>query len=293
MRIRAIVLYCVLVYALGWTFQLAAIELAGNLDSAAALPWLGAAMFTPGLVALGFAVFHAPARKGLLFRPTWRMVPLMLPAFLIPTLIAFAGVAICEILGWGHAGWFAFGRDSVSISGGPWLLGKGSQTWPVFAANVIATGAAYSGINGLAAVGEEFGWRAFLQGQLIARLGIGGGIFLLGLLWAFWHLPLLLAGYNYPEHPLLGAVVLFPLTLVGASFFLGWLTLRARTFWPAAIAHGATNSIEEGVLGNIHLGVSHLHLDILRVVLTVLVGLICWILLTRNTARAGDVPVRP
>src|SRR3569623_771532 len=85
-----------------------------------------------------------------------------------------------------------------------------------------------------------------------------------------------LAAYNFPQHPILGAVVLFPLQLVGAAFFLGWLTIRARSFWPAALAHGATNSIQEGVLSNFHLAVPHIYEDVARTAIGVVVGLICW-----------------
>src|SRR5690606_23069025 len=122
-----------------------------------------------------------------------------------------------------------------------------AQPWPAFIANVALTGMWFALFNATVAVGEEFGWRGFLQGHLIARMGTTDGIVLLGFIWSMWHLPSLLAGYNFPEYPLLGATVLFPVQLIAASFFLGWLTLRAGSFWPAAIAHGATNSIQEGV----------------------------------------------
>jgi hypothetical protein len=36
----------------------------------------------------------------------------------------------------------------VTINGGPWLLGIGRQAWPVFIANVLVTGIAYSAISG-------------------------------------------------------------------------------------------------------------------------------------------------
>jgi membrane protease YdiL (CAAX protease family) len=108
------------------------------------------------------------------------------------------------------------------------------------------------------------------------------GIALLGLIWALWHLPALLAGYDYPEHPRLGAFLFMPIQLVAASFFLGWLTLRARSVWPAAIAHGAVNSIEEGVTSHLYLAVPHIYEDIARIAFTVLAGLIFWALLARR-----------
>ena len=66
---------------------------------------------------------------------------------------------------------------------------------------------------------------------------------------------------------------------MGASFFLGWLTLKAKSFWPAAIAHGAVNSIQQGVLDSLHLSVPQIYEDVMRVSLTLVVGVICLLLI--------------
>jgi len=148
-----------------------------------------------------------------------------------------------------------------------------------YAGNVFVTGACFSLLNAVVALGEEIGWCGFLQGQLIMRLGAMRGIALLGVIWSFWHLPALLAGYNCPQHPFLGAFVLFPIQLVGASCFLGWLTLKAKSFWPAAITHGAVNSIQQGVLDSLHLSLPQIYEHVMRVALTLLLGVICLLLI--------------
>jgi membrane protease YdiL (CAAX protease family) len=282
MKLPALLLYCFLVFALGWALQIGAIVYVGNPEDWAAAPWLVGAMFAPALVTLLFVWLYKPARGLLLWKPTWRMIPLAVIAFVVPTIIAFATVAAIELLQWSHSSWFVFRQSGVSISGGPWLLGRGVQAWPLFTVNVLLTGGGYALFNALFAMGEELGWRGFLQGQLTARMGTTGGIALLGLIWAFWHLPVLLAGYNYPEHPLLSAFLFTPIELVAIAFFLGWLTVRAGTFWPAAIAHGAGNSIEEGVTAHLHLALPHVYEDLMRLAITVAVGLIFWALLARR-----------
>lgn len=277
MRGRAIALYCLLTYALGWGLQLIAIrQSGGDLESDIATPWLIATMFTPMLATVVFLIFHRPARRGLLWKPTWRMLPLLVAGLVIPTLVAFAVLAVVTGAGWGESGWFRFSSQGVTIAGGPWLLGKGTQAWSLFLANVAVTGAVFAGLSGVAALGEEFGWRAFLQGHLIDRLGVSRGVILLGLIWAFWHLPGLVAGYNYPQTPLLGALVIFPIELVAMSLFMAWLTLSARSFWPAVIAHGAGNSIQEGVIGNLRMGVPQLYEDLTTMGVTLVIGLLCW-----------------
>lgn len=288
MRKRVIALYCLLVYAIAWSLQFAAIRATGgDLEADGAMPWLIGTMFVPGLTALLFVILHRPARAGLLWKPTWPTIPMALIGVITPALTAFAVLGVVEAMGWGKSGWFVFAADGATISGGPWLLGLGQMGWAMFAANVFVTSLAYALISALAAMGEEFGWRAFLQGHLIDRFGLTGGVIVLGLVWSFFHLPALLSGYNYPETPVLGAFVIFPIELVAVSFFFAWLTLSARSFWPAAIAHGSANAVQEGVIGNLQMTTPRLYEDLTTMGVTVVVGLLCWWWLSRRRARAG------
>lgn len=282
MNWRPVLQFCIVVYVLSWSIQIGVVLAYGNPENPRALPWGIGVMFTPALATLGFALYSREARKLIKWRPSWSMLPLSLVGFVVPTVIAFGTVAVVEIAMWGKSNWFDFSAGAVAISGGPWLLGRGTQGWPIFVANVLVTGGYFAAFNALAAMGEELGWRGFLQGLLIDRLGETRGIVLLGFIWSFWHLPTLLAGYNYPEHPVLGAVVLFPAQLIAASFFLAWLTIRAGSFWPAAVAHGAVNSIQEGVTHHIDMAVPHIYEDVTRVALTILIGLFFWWLLRQR-----------
>lgn len=293
MSLRAVVIYCLLALAASWGIQYGGLAVLGAFDGPEAGPWLLATMWSPTVVALGFIAFHPPARRGVLWKPTLPALPLALAAVAVPTLTAFALVAVFEALGWGDSGWFDFAAGGVTIAGGPWKLGQGAQNWPLFIANVALTGIWFAVLNLQAAVGEEFAWRGFLQGHVIDRLGQTVGLTCLGLFWSFWHLPSLLSGYNYPDHPVLGALVLFPVTLVAMAFFYGWLTLRARSFWPAALAHGAANSIEIGVISNIELTVPSLYLDLVGLCAAVLVGLLAWWALSRSPARREQPATAP
>ncbi|KAA6459123.1 CPBP family intramembrane metalloprotease [Acidobacteria bacterium AB60] len=276
---RLLMSYVGLVYLASWSLQIAALRSPNGIHDHAALPWMIAGMFTPAIVTLAFLIWQPQTRGSLMWKPCWGMIWPLFVGVAIPTLIAFGIVGMFQLLGWGRSGWFVFNYAGVSVSDGPWVLGKGFQNWPLYTANVFLTGVWFALLNGAVALGEEIGWRGFLQGHLIARLGAIRGIALLGIIWSFWHLPSLLSGYNYPKHPLVGAFVLFPLQLVGASFFLGWLTLKARSFWPAAIAHGAVNSIQQGVLDSVHLSAPQIYEDVVRVALTMLVGMVCLILI--------------
>ncbi|WP_257387821.1 CPBP family intramembrane glutamic endopeptidase [Tahibacter caeni] len=281
---RAILIFCLLTFVLGWGVQLGIVAAYGNPENAPSY-WLILVMSTPAIATVLFAIFHAPSRRQIRWKPTWRMWPMTVPALCIPILIGFGAVAAVLAFGWGTPGWFQFSPGGVQISGGPWLLGKGAQGWAPFVANVVVTGVWFAAISTIPAIGEELGWRGLLQGALIDRLGLGRGVVVLGLVWSFWHLPSLLAGYNYPDHPVLGGLLLFPLMLIGASLFLAWLTLRAGSFWPAAFAHGAGNSIEIGVISNLKMTMPQLYLDVLHLTLTLAAGLICFALLRRSRGR--------
>jgi membrane protease YdiL (CAAX protease family) len=285
--------YCLIVFGVAWALQLGAILTVGDLEDDAAAPWLIGTMFVPGLTALLLIAIRRDARRLLLWRPRWSVLILLPVAVLVPTAVAFGVVAIAVALDWGASGWFQFAPAGVTIGGGPWVLGVGDQSWMRFLANVAATGLVFALLNGMVAAGEELGWRGFLQGALIERFGTLRAIVLLGFLWSMWHLPAQLAGYNFPDHPILGSLLLSPLELIAASLFLGWLTIRTGSFWLAAVAHGAVNSIQEGVTANLELTVPRLYEDLTTLALYALVGLVFAGLLARKSPMYGATPRQP
>jgi len=100
-------------------------------------------------------------------------------------------------------------------------------------------------LNSLATLGEEFGWRAYLLPKLMP-LGWRKASLLMGLVWGVWHWPLIAMGHNYGVdyggYPWAGLLMtLWVMFLFGV--FLGWVSLRGRSVWPAVIGHGALNGI--------------------------------------------------
>ena len=94
-------------------------------------------------------------------------------------------------------------------------------------------------VNGLAAFGEELGWRGLLLREL-APLGFWRASFLIGAIWGIWHAPIIIQGYNYPQHPLLGILLMTLFCMLVAPLF-GYIRLRARSVIAAAVMHGALN----------------------------------------------------
>ena len=88
--------------------------------------------------------------------------------------------------------------------------------------------------------GEEFGWRGYLQPRIFPGRPVLAAV-ATGVIWAVWHYPVTLRGYNYPDHPVLGSLVFIPVT-ISLSYLFDWLRRRTGTIWTASLAHSATNS---------------------------------------------------
>jgi len=102
--------------------------------------------------------------------------------------------------------------------------------------NPVATGL-------LGALGEEIGWRGFLQPQLQKKFGTTTALLMLGIIWAYWHLPANLGGHNGVEHRILNTFVIFPIAVIGMTFAFGWLRIKSESIWPCVYFHGVINSI--------------------------------------------------
>lgn len=90
-------------------------------------------------------------------------------------------------------------------------------------------------------LGEEFGWRGYLQRRIFVGRPVEAAI-VTGVIWAIWHFPVTLRGYNYPDHPFLGSLLLVVIAALLAYLF-GWLREKTGSIWAASFAHASTNAI--------------------------------------------------
>jgi membrane protease YdiL (CAAX protease family) len=88
---------------------------------------------------------------------------------------------------------------------------------------------------------EEFGWRSYLQIRIFKNRPIASAI-TTGLIWAVWHYPLVLVGYQFPDYPLLGIPV-FTVSAVLISIYLGWIRNRSGSVWATSLAHSSLNNL--------------------------------------------------
>jgi membrane protease YdiL (CAAX protease family) len=86
-------------------------------------------------------------------------------------------------------------------------------------------------------IGEEIGWRGFLQPRFRARMGLLAAGLATGLAWTFWHLPI----YLQPTTGL-SAFLVFAWWVLPLAVVMGFVAERTRySVLVATVLHGAAN----------------------------------------------------
>jgi len=92
------------------------------------------------------------------------------------------------------------------------------------------------------AAGEELGWRGYMLTRL-RNTGLPAPILISGLIWALWHLPLIVSGQYPPVAWHLRSVAIFLVDITAMGCVIAWLRLSSGSIWPCIWAHGAWNAV--------------------------------------------------
>ena len=93
-------------------------------------------------------------------------------------------------------------------------------------------------------LGEEIGWRGFFIYELKKVLSFTGVSVFSGLIWAFWHWPLIV---YYGENVIL-ELTTFYVVIVSMSFIMTYYTFKSKSLWPAVIFHAVSNVYIQKIL---------------------------------------------
>ncbi|MFC9433615.1 CPBP family intramembrane glutamic endopeptidase [Nocardia sp. NPDC057030] len=139
------------------------------------------------------------------------------------------------------AGWASGLADYTSPAGA-------ATGWIAFGGELLVGLGLGTAIGMVFALGEELGWRGYLLTRLIDA-GVPQPIMVSGLIWAAWHLPLILGGSyltgNGGSVPVIAALFVAQVTVV--SYVFARLRLDTGSIWPAVVLHASWNSVIQSV----------------------------------------------
>ena len=115
--------------------------------------------------------------------------------------------------------------------------------WPRFGTEPLILIPLAIAISTPVQIGEELGWRGFALPRMSAAMGPRSASLVLGLLWAFWHLP----QFFIPEADTYSqSFVIFVLQVIAMSVAMAWLYQKASgNLWPLMVMHDAVNNTKD------------------------------------------------
>lgn len=244
----------------------------GGIEARAAVLAVALTMWAPALgrfvtlrtVDVGWSS-RLPMRGG----GRWRVGSMLIP--LAVALLIYGGAYSIAWLG----GWVSF-----------------QPAWPAdrIAINVAVNIPLLLIIMGFGAVGEELGWRGYLQPRLDGA-GVRYAVVWVGLLWFLFHLPIMLIGGYQQGGSFVVALPLFAVACVADAVIWTWACYRQESLWPAIWFHTFHNMASQWLFpkffplaeGDVLLGED----GILPTVLHVLAALLVVLLARRPAGRCA------
>jgi CAAX protease family protein len=112
--------------------------------------------------------------------------------------------------------------------------------WPAFNQTPLAVMLAATAISVPVQAGEEVGWRGYLLPRVSARFGLPAASLIVGVIWAWWHLPFFFIagtdkwGQSFP---------IYGLGVIALSVTMAWLYWRTRgSLLLTMVMHAAVNN---------------------------------------------------
>jgi membrane protease YdiL (CAAX protease family) len=239
---KRILLFTILAMAIAWTVfmivPLSGLVYGGTITSQLIV---GAAMFAPALASVLTRLITREGFGKMYLRPHFRgNGKAYLALYFGPTLLIIASCALYflifpEVFDPSQA----MIRKMIESS-------PANFTPPVIvllaAALILTVGPV---VNIIPTLGEELGWRGYLLPKLRELHSDRAAVVITGLIWGFWHLPIIVMGHNYGTgyagYPWLGilAMIIFCVSL---GIVEGYATIRLDSVIPAAMIHSAVNA---------------------------------------------------
>lgn len=99
----------------------------------------------------------------------------------------------------------------------------------------------------LMGLGEEIGWRGLMYPTMHKLWGRNKALIVSGVIWAVWHLPVLISGNYMSGASILYRAPMFIVEIIAITVVVSWLRMKSNSIWPAAIWHGLHNFLDQVV----------------------------------------------
>jgi len=225
-----------IVFPLTWLIDLVNWLLGGTDNLIMFTVLMVVAMFVPAIgaaIIMQFVTKEKLRDAGL----KWGKRRYIFKAYLLMLVIALVTYGLTLAVGWGR-----IDSDASAIREFLDTLGVAANIPSSVLLGAIGFTALFTGVivNITYAFGDEFGWRGFLLPNLL-HLGKLKACLISGAIWGVWHTPLILMGHLYPDHSVLGILMITVMCVILGIIF-GWLTIASGSLIPAIVAHAALNA---------------------------------------------------
>ena len=131
--------------------------------------------------------------------------------------------------------------DAEAIQQSLQAMPEGVGVWGLIGISLLSGLIAGITINAVFAFGEEIAWRGFLVKEFKGKK-FTSAVLWIGIIWGFWHAPLILNGHNYPQHPIAGVFMMVMLCFLLATMLM-YFRKKSGSVIVAAIMHGTINAV--------------------------------------------------
>ncbi len=123
------------------------------------------------------------------------------------------------------------------------LIFGNANTWIMLAAVFVNFFIVY-----IAFLGEEYGWRYYLQPLLQKKFGLRKGVILLGIVWGLWHLPI--DFFYYTQDSGLAMAAAQQITCITLGIFFAYAYMKTQNIWVPVLLHFFNNNLVPVFAGN-------------------------------------------
>jgi len=205
---------------------------AGTLGARGGLYVIGL-MWSPGVAAMLTVLIYQGNLRGLGWG--WGKSRYQVTSYLLP--LGYAAVVYVPVWLLGLGGLDPSRAQNVASRWGF----EGASTLVALLVFLVLAGTLGMIQSCITALGEEIGWRGFLVPELAKRMSFAKVSLVSGLIWAFWHYPVILLADYRGATPRWYSLACFTVTVVGISFAYAWLRLKSGSLWTGMWLHASHN----------------------------------------------------